>query len=622
MRGARPMIQKKSCSVHRLRSFTRGGRAREIDIVAGLALSVECDQHPREAVAKLEAILGPATIVVASGGKWTDPTTGAIENKLHLHWRLKQPATGKDNLAKLKRARDLATRLVLGDPSNKSVVHPIRWPGSWHRKGEPKLCQITTANPDREIDLGAALAALTAAAPTEAPKPNNKTNGQAADPFTSYGNSRDTAKAWTDAVQGIIAGSNYHNAIVQLAAKMLTAGMSDDAAVNMLRAMMESSTAPRDARWTTRYADITRAVSTAKDKGYQREAPPLVPDDPPQQLIKSSKEFVAGFVPPEYVVVGLLQRRFIYALTGQTGAGKTAITLRLAASTALGLIFASRETKKVRVLYAAAENPDDVRMRWIALAPHMGFDLDTIEVYFTEGTFNISQMAAKLRAEAEKHGGDFGLVIIDTGPAFFTGDDENSRAQMGNHARQLRGLINIIPGGPCVVVNCHPTKNATADNLLPAGGGTFLNEMDGNLTAARDDSITTMHWQGKFRGPDFAPMHFLIKTVTDLDLKDSDDRLIPTVICEPLSDQGQEDIAAAARREEHAVLKFISENAKASQANIATTMGWKYQNGEPNKAKARRHIKTLTKDKLIKETRAGHYVLTDEGKKVLKGESD
>src|SRR5712671_1268494 len=54
-------------------TFTNGGRAREIDIVAGLALSVECDQHPRAAVAKLEAILGPATMIVASGGQWTDP---------------------------------------------------------------------------------------------------------------------------------------------------------------------------------------------------------------------------------------------------------------------------------------------------------------------------------------------------------------------------------------------------------------------------------------------------------------------------------------------------------------------------------------------------------------------
>src|SRR5262249_5890912 len=122
--------------------------------------------------------------------------------------------------------------------------------------------------------------------------------------------------------------------------------------------------------------------------------------------------------------------------------------------------------------------------------------------------------------------------VIDPGPAFFEGDDENSRAQMGAHARLLRSLINIIPGGPCVLVNCHPVKNATEDNLLPAGGGTFLNEVDGNLTCAKNDHVTEMHWQGKFRGPEFAPMNFLIKTVTHEDLKDSDGRLIPTVICE------------------------------------------------------------------------------------------
>src|ERR1700730_11745508 len=94
--------------------------------------------------------------------------------------------------------------------------------------------------------------------------------------------------------------------------------------------------------------------------------------DTPSPIIKTSKEFVTGFVPPEYVVVGLLQRRFIYSNTGQTGAGKTAVALRLAASAALGILFAGRVTKKMRVLFAAAENPDDVRMRWIALADHMG----------------------------------------------------------------------------------------------------------------------------------------------------------------------------------------------------------------------------------------------------------
>jgi hypothetical protein len=322
-------------------------------------------------------------------------------------------------------------------------------------------------------------------------------------------------------------------------------------------------------------------------------------------------------VPPEYVVVGLLQRRYLYSNTGQTGAGKTAIMLRLAASTALGTMFAGRITKKVRVLYAAAENPDDVRMRWIALAQHMNFDINTTEVYFTKDRFKISQMKARLRAEAEKLGGEFGLVVIDTSPAFFEGDDENNRVQMGVHALLLRGLINLIPGGPCVVANCHPTKNATADNLLPAGGGSFLNEVDGNLTCAKSDSITELHWLGKFRGPEFAPMSFLIKTVTHQNLKDRDGRLIPTVICEDLSEKAKEDIAAAGRKDEDEMLRQIKANPAASYASLATAVGWQLHSGEPNKMRAKRCVNNLKRAKLIKETRAGRWQITTEGEKVL-----
>ena len=163
-------------------------------------------------------------------------------------------------------------------------------------------------------------------------------------------------------------------------------------------------------------------------------------------LIKSSKEFVAGFVPPEYVVVGLLQRRFFYSLTGQTGSGKTAIMLLLSACAAPGKLFAGKETKPIRVLYLAAENADDVRMRWIALAQSMDFDIDAIEVYFVEGRFSLSKSLRLLRTEAERHGGEFGLVIVDTGPTFFEGKDENENKQLGDHARMLRSLIDTIPG--------------------------------------------------------------------------------------------------------------------------------------------------------------------------------
>ena len=97
--------------------FKNKDRAREQDIASGLALAVECDQHPQQARVQLEKLLGAATVVINSGGRWGNGG-GEAEDKLHLHWRLAHPAQG-GNLAKLKQARDLAARIVGGDPTSK-----------------------------------------------------------------------------------------------------------------------------------------------------------------------------------------------------------------------------------------------------------------------------------------------------------------------------------------------------------------------------------------------------------------------------------------------------------------------------------------------------------------------
>jgi hypothetical protein len=98
----------------------------------------------------LESILGPVTIAVASGGQWMDPETGVFEDKLHLHWRLKEPTRSSADHLRLKMAREMATKLVGADATNISVVHPIRWPGSWHRKGAPRLARIVSLNEGAE----------------------------------------------------------------------------------------------------------------------------------------------------------------------------------------------------------------------------------------------------------------------------------------------------------------------------------------------------------------------------------------------------------------------------------------------------------------------------------------
>ena len=58
------------------------------------------------------------------------------------------------------RRAKLATKLVGGDDTNMSIVHPIRWPGSWHRKGTPRLAKIVASSDDNEIDLNEAVERL------------------------------------------------------------------------------------------------------------------------------------------------------------------------------------------------------------------------------------------------------------------------------------------------------------------------------------------------------------------------------------------------------------------------------------------------------------------------------
>ncbi|SFE98087.1 Primase C terminal 2 (PriCT-2) [Aureimonas phyllosphaerae] len=131
------------------------------NVVFAPVIAVEIDKHPAQARRDLEAVFGKPTIIVESGGIWTDES-GYRERKIHAYWRLDKPAVGAD-LAKLKDVRNRACALVEGDTSGVSIGHPMRLPGSWHTKDEPRLCRIVELNDDRDVPLSVALENVTEA---------------------------------------------------------------------------------------------------------------------------------------------------------------------------------------------------------------------------------------------------------------------------------------------------------------------------------------------------------------------------------------------------------------------------------------------------------------------------
>lgn len=336
----------------------------------------------------------------------------------------------------------------------------------------------------------------------------------------------------------------------------------------------------------------------------------------------SKTDFIKGFRPPDYQIDGMLQRHFVYALTGQTGHAKTAIALLIAelvSSVDTNAMLGAHKVEKGHVIYFVGENPDDIRMRVIGndsrrAEENPSFDTARDRITFIPGQFSIIKMYATISAYAQGISG-VDLIIIDTSAAYFLGNEELNNTQMGQHARMLRRLTEL-PGRPCVLVLCHPIKHVTEPSqLLPRGGGAFLAEMDGNLTAWKHSDVLIELHHNKIRGPGFEPMTFKLESIKTANLTDARGRRIPTVRAIVVGRSEETTQQSKSREDEDWLLTKMLNNPDGSIADWAEDCGWINERGEPLKARAARAI-TRLKDaspKLIRKNR-DQWELTDEGK--------
>ncbi len=335
----------------------------------------------------------------------------------------------------------------------------------------------------------------------------------------------------------------------------------------------------------------------------------------PLPLLQSAAQFISGFTPPSYLIDGVMQRGYLYSLTARTGHGKTAVTMYMSQSIARSQPMHGKGVKGGTVLLLAGENPDDIRARFLVLADAFGFKAEDLRMRFVAGVVDIAASMETIKSEADTID-DLVLVIVDTAAAYFNGDETNSNSQQGAYARLLRQLT-FLPGKPAVLVNCHPIKNASRDNLLPMGGSAFLNEVDGNLTLwANADKQTTLHWLGKFRGPEFEPMTFEMETVESSRVVDAEGRLMPSVVAKPVSEIKMQFVESRQEREEVTLLNFIAGNKNSSIADLAIKCNFISAAGNPQKSKVFAMCSRLVEEKLL-ERRGQKYRITAKGKKEI-----
>lgn len=305
--------------------------------------------------------------------------------------------------------------------------------------------------------------------------------------------------------------------------------------------------------------------------------------------IHTSEEFIADWRPDDWFVDGVLQRKYLYAMTGVTGHGKTAVAMRLALSVYEGSEWGGVVCDRGDVIYFAGENPDDVRSRWIAMSG--------VGVHFIVGTqISLREDIALIKAEVERLGIAPSLIVVDTKAAFFEDEDEDKNVAAIQQASDLRELTGL-PSNPAVLVLCHPTKYAkNTEQLIPRGGGAFVAAIDGNLTCTVDDDSVITIEHTKLRGATFDPLQFNLEGC-ELPEKytDTKGRRIKSVIVTTASEMEMERKSKERTDDEERVRKAMAEDPKASLADIAKKLWMFDKDGKPSKWKVQRILKRMEK---------------------------
>lgn len=157
------------------------------------------------------------------------------------------------------------------------------------------------------------------------------------------------AEEWRTA---LLSGENLHESINRLAGRYLSLGIPAGEVCAMLEGLMQSSDAPRDARFLERLADIPRSVQTAIDKGFVREALELRMGDAEEVAAYAARDEAASLAPPptarefldmEFPVVspllGPVATQQLVILYAPPGVGKTMLALAMGWAIACGRDF-------------------------------------------------------------------------------------------------------------------------------------------------------------------------------------------------------------------------------------------------------------------------------------------
>lgn len=279
---------------------------------------------------------------------------------------------------------------------------------------------------------------------------------------------------------------SYHDPLMKLSAKLVTAGLHGGAVVEHLRGLM-LAVRPQDdltqlGRWQTRYDEIPRLVTSAEQ--FRTRPIEIALGEPDSGLLLDLAELEKISANVRWLIKGLVPADSMGMLFGASGAFKSFLALDLALHVANEMRWCDRKTTNGSVVYVAAEGGAGIYRRVAAwhqkhkLPQTKGFHVCITPLLLTLED-QVKQLADAIRALPQTPA----LVVIDTLSQTFSGD-ENAATDIADYIRLLNTYIRAEFG--CTVTILHHTGHAASER--PRGSSAITANLDFLLGCFRPDA--------------------------------------------------------------------------------------------------------------------------------------
>jgi hypothetical protein len=338
------------------------------------------------------------------------------------------------------------------------------------------------------------------------------TSSSSSEPQGEFGKQSDKLST---SIKNIIEGEALHESVNVLTSSLIASGTHPGAVVNITRALMDESAAPRDERFKSRYEDIPRAVSTAEK--FKPQAFDLPTNEP--HGTDRFKFLSAGDLKRQqrvgWRVLDVIPKKGLVVMWGQPGSGKSFAAFDIGAAIARGIKYQGKRVKQGLVLIIAAEG--DLTARTMAyMKEHNLTDEDLENLMILQRGVNMldkdqdmNDLMAAIQAAKEQANEELALVIIDTLNRVMPGGNENASEHMG---AVISNAKLIEDAHHCAVMFVH--HSGKDEGKGTRGHSSLKGAMDSEISILRNEDIRTFKIEKQKEGKDYYELfNFKLKTV-------------------------------------------------------------------------------------------------------------